>query len=71
MMYPKLLALLLLLASVVNVVKAQKTRGLDLGISARTGKNVYDRNYYGLSGLPPGKVTKIRSNYLWGAGIWA
>ena len=50
---------------------AQHKRGMDLGISASTGRNFYDKKYYDQPQLVPGWETNFKTNYLWSAGMWA
>lgn len=46
-------------------------KGLDLGISAMTGRNFYDKKYYNQDRLAPGWETNFKTNHLWSASIWA
>lgn len=52
-------------------VIAQYKRGMDLGVSASTGRNFYDKKYYDQPQLAPGWETYFKTNYLWSIGVWA
>ncbi|MET7259389.1 hypothetical protein [Dyadobacter fermentans] len=57
--------------SLVQIGVAQNARQWELGISGLTGRNYYEKKYYGQSQLAPGWETNFKSDYLWSAGIWA
>ncbi|HWV31143.1 MAG TPA: hypothetical protein VN038_15895 [Dyadobacter sp.] len=58
-----------LLLSVMG--NAQVVKNWNLGVSGSTGRNLYDRKYYDQPELPPARIAKLKSNYLWGGAIWA
>lgn len=54
-----------------QTLQAQKIKSWELGLSALTGQNFYNRKYYDQPQLPNGRETDFKSNYLRAAGIWA
>lgn len=54
-----------------QTVNAQKGHNWDVGISAELGKDYFDRRYASYYDQFPDMVRSFKSNYSWGAGIWA
>lgn len=53
------------------ISNAQVVKNWNLGVSGSTGRSYYNRKYYDQPELPPGRIAKLKSNYLWGGAIWA
>lgn len=49
---------------------AQHKRGMDLGLSASSGRTFYDKKYYDQPQLASGWETNFKTNYRWSAGAW-
>lgn len=60
-----------LILSLAQTSYAQNVKQWELGISASTGRNYYDKKYYGQSTLAPGWETKFKSDYIWSVGVRA
>lgn len=57
--------------SFAQICNAQNAKQWELGISGLTGRNYYEKKYYGQLQLAPGWETNFKSDYVWSAGMWA
>ncbi|MBO9614908.1 MAG: hypothetical protein J7619_19550 [Dyadobacter sp.] len=66
----KSLLRILAIISLVHIAEAQSINKWELGVSGFTGRDFYDRKYYDQPERPPGRQSKLKSNYLWASGLW-